>query len=114
VVQLNPEPRTDRFRIKYLSNTSLSGKAQTVKLEIPQDIINKTTRCINGFTCLYGGWEPCGSVKGLIDGKILSLDVDDQMSARSCDYRVPFGGGMFCTCPTGVEVFKLFGSTTTK
>jgi len=60
---------------------------------------------MNDFTCLSEGWAPCGSVKGLIEGKLLALDLD-QMSARSCDYRVLFGGGMFCTCHTGVEVFK--------
>jgi len=88
--------------------------ADTVKLEIPQDILNKTTHCMNGFACLYGGWEPCGSVKGIIDGKILSLDLEDQLSEKYCEYRVPFGGGTFCTCPTGVEIFKLFGYTATK
>jgi hypothetical protein len=72
---------------------------------MPEDILNKTTRCINDFACLSEGWEHCGVVKGLIEGKLLALDVK-QMSLRSCNYRVFFGGGSFCTCPTGVEVFK--------
>lgn len=76
-----------------------------MKYEIPEDILNKTTRCINDFSCLSEGWKHCGVVKGLIEGKILALDVD-QKSERACNYRVFFGGGAFCTCPTGVEVGK--------
>lgn len=83
----------------------LSDKAHKMKLEIPEDILNRTTQCSNDFACLSEGWEHCGAVKGLIEGKLLALDVD-QGSARFCNYRVLFGGGSFCTCPTGVEVFK--------
>ena len=80
-----------------------------MQVTVPEDILNKTTRCMNDFACLSEEWEHCGVVKGLIEGRILAFDVK-QMSERSCNYRVFFGGGAFCTCPTGVEVFKLHGA----
>ena len=84
-----------------------------MRVTVPEDILNKTTRCINDFTCLSEEWDHCGVVKGLIEGRLLALDVDKTLE-RCCNYRVLFGGGSFCTCPTGVEVFKQFKSTTEK
>jgi len=80
-----------------------------MQVTVPEDILKKTTRCIHGFACLSEEWEHCGIVKGLIEGKLLAIEVD-QNRERSCNYRVFFGGGSFCTCPTGVEVFKRHGA----
>jgi hypothetical protein len=96
-----------------VSPVSHSDEALDMTFEMPEDIL-KATQCMNGFACLSEGWKPCGIVKGIIANKILALDMDDQMSARSCEYRVPFGGGTFCTCPTGVEAFKHWLSSTMK
>jgi hypothetical protein len=86
-------------------NAFLSDKGHTVKFEIPEDILKKATRCINDFACLSEQWNHCGAIKGLIEGKLLSFNVN-QMTVRPCNYRVFFGGGTFCTCPTAIAVFK--------
>jgi hypothetical protein len=83
-----------------------------MKYDIPEDILH-ATQCMKGFSCLSQGWKPCGIVKGIIENKIIALEVDLE-NYSYCEYRVPFGGGMFCTCPTGVEVLKRFLLTTVK
>jgi hypothetical protein len=78
-----------------------------MKIEIPEDILNKTIRCENEFECLSEGWKPCGTVIRSIEAKLLYLDAD-LITARFCHYRVLYGGGSYCTCPTAIEIFKRY------
>jgi len=70
-----------------------------MKVELPDDIKQKTTKCEHDFECLATG--RCGSRKmcrvvGFFGPHVLQLATHRPVS---CAYRVSFGDGQLCTCP---------------
>jgi hypothetical protein len=78
-----------------------------MKFEVPEYIVKQTTRCDNNFLCLSEEWKPCGKANRIIEGKLVSVDIDPKLS-RDCHYGVPFGWGYYCLCPTRVEIYKRY------
>ena len=79
-----------------------------MKIEVNENVINKTTHCDHDFLCLSDEWTPCGVVKTLIADNLLYVDFD-WAKRRACSYMVSFGGGYYCTCPTRIEIYKRYG-----
>lgn len=79
-----------------------------MKIELNEDVINRTTHCDHDFLCLSDEWKQCGVVKTLIAGKLLYVQLDSAQP-RTCSYMVSFGDGYYCTCPIRVEIYKQFG-----
>jgi hypothetical protein len=78
-----------------------------MKYDVPQNIVNNTTQCDNNFLCLSEKWKPCGKANRLIEGKLVSILIN-QEQLRNCNYGVPFGWGYYCSCPTRVEIYKRY------
>ena len=79
-----------------------------MKIEVNENVINKTTHCDHEFICLEDEWTQCGVVKTLITDKLLYVHFEWGQQ-RACSYRVPFGNGYYCTCPTRIEIYKRYG-----
>lgn len=70
------------------------------KREVPKSVLDETTKCPHDFRCLRTGqFGPEGKCEvESRDGKnILFLTHCDQFA---CPYRLSFGMGQLCTCPT--------------
>ena len=78
-----------------------------MKIEINENVIKKTTHCDHDFLCLTDEWEQCGEVKALIADNLLYVHFD-WAERRVCGYMVSFGNGYYCTCPTRIEIYKLY------
>jgi len=69
-------------------------------LSVPDDVRRETTKCPHDFACLSTGsfGDPGKCAVRDADGKnVLFLTSEEQLS---CPYRIPFGRGQLCTCPT--------------
>ena len=80
-----------------------------MKFEIPDSIIKQTTKCPAKFSCLTTG--KCGDDEQctvqFIDGEnVLLLE---SKAFKDCPYRVPFGSGQLCTCPTHFAIKQKYG-----
>jgi len=78
-------------------------------LSVPDDVVQETTKCPHEFSCLSTG--QCGHADKCevqsADGKnVLFLASEEQ---RACPYRIPFGRGQLCTCPTRYFIYKQHG-----
>ena len=72
----------------------------TMSIIVPKEILDRTTKCPHAFSCLDSG--KCGEREMCIvdqaDGEDVLLLKSKE--AASCTYRIPFGVGQLCTCPT--------------
>lgn len=71
------------------------------KFHVPDEVLQKTTKCMNGFSCLATGQcnDPIRcSVEKVIGENIIFIKTSDD--AYMCPYRVTFGYGKVCRCPT--------------
>ncbi len=76
-----------------------------MNLEISDQILQQTTKCPHGFNCLTSAEYPQCDVERMI-GNILSVKTTNSLF---CSYRVNYGHGYFCTCPTRIEIYKRLG-----
>lgn len=69
-------------------------------LAVSQEILDRTTKCANGLSCLdtgnCGNREPCEIIYEA-GREVLFLKSKESLN---CPYRLPFGLGQICTCPT--------------
>ena len=76
----------------------MGGDYMTVK--VPDDVLKMTTKCPHTFSCLTPG--QCGEHKMCevehINGIDLMFLKDTQQA--NCPYRLTYGYGQICTCPT--------------
>lgn len=75
-----------------------------ISLLVPKKIRDKTTKCAHAFGCLDSG--KCGEcemcrVNRTVGNKALLLHSEE---TSGCLYRVSFGFGQFCTCPTHLYI----------
>ena len=77
-------------------------------LTVDENILEQTTHCDNEFSCQGPGWKSCGKITGIIENRMLEEKVDSSCE-RKCSYRVEFGKGVFCQCPTRIEIYKCYG-----
>ena len=77
-----------------------------MKLEVPDSVLEETTKCPHNFACLSSG--QCGDLDKCkveeADGKnMLFLASKEYMS---CPYRIHFGYGLLCRCPTHFAIYQ--------
>ena len=76
-----------------------------MKLEVPPDILEQTTRCQRGFCCL----SECGAdlcrVESFTDNQVQFVRC---LSAKPCRYQMPFGPTRICTCPARLAIFARY------
>ncbi len=80
-----------------------------MKYEVPDSVIEETTKCPQDFKCLSTGI--CGDCEVTsVDGKnILFLESN---KTKQCPYNLSFGDGTVCTCPTNYALTSIFGKKT--
>lgn len=74
-------------------------------LQISDEILTKTSQCPYDFVCLTGDQYPKCPVENLIGETSLfikSVKVDHE------PYKMSFGNGHLCTCPTRKEIYKKY------
>ena len=81
-----------------------------MKFQIEKEVIEKTTDCPYGHSCLETG--KCGDrelckIRCDIDEEILVLVSTD---CAECPYRQPFGRMQICKCPTRNAIFTKYGA----
>lgn len=75
-----------------------------MKLQIPENIINDTSRCRKDFTCLTEGECLC-NVKHCLNRKSYLINPDQ---CPQCNYRVSTGSVLLCSCPTRKEIYNRY------
>ena len=73
---------------------------------VPDSILKETTNCPNKFSCLQtaqcGSREIC-NVQETYGKDILVLKTRE---SADCPYRLSFGTGMICRCPTHYAIHQ--------
>lgn len=72
---------------------------------IDPEILKKTEKCGNNFSCLNGAENCLCEVDHMVDGKLLFIKPRNKIN---CDYKTSFGYSYYCNCPTRKEIYKLF------
>ncbi|RJQ49623.1 MAG: hypothetical protein C4538_01890 [Nitrospiraceae bacterium] len=83
----------------------MSKTIDDMKLEISDDIINNTTKCNNGLSCLSGERACLCEIEDNFNCKVLFVKPNN---LQTCSYRMSFGYSYVCTCPTRKEIFRLY------
>ena len=70
-------------------------------VKVPDDVLKMTTKCPHAFSCLTLG--RCGEHKMCEVEHIINITnlifLKDTQHA-DCPYRLTYGNGQICTCPT--------------
>lgn len=77
-----------------------------LKLEVPEDILNKTTECKVNFRCLTDQSVFC-EIMNCIDNKVYF--TKQRESVFYCSYQKDFGGKPLCTCPVREFIYSKYG-----
>ncbi len=83
------------------------------KLEISEDIINRTTHCHSNFYCLNNEENPQCPV-GLTMCKVERKIGEGMVFVKynnsiACNYCLPFGkGDKICCCPVRYEIYERY------
>ncbi len=74
---------------------------------IAQDVLKRTDRCGHGFSCLSCSKDCLCPVVSAVDGAVVF--VDEKCTRKPyCGYRMGFGNGHICTCPTRKALFHQY------
>jgi hypothetical protein len=76
-----------------------------MKLDVPPDILDQTTRCQKGFCCLSEHGADLCPVEAFTDGQVQFVRC---LSAKPCRYQMPFGQTAVCTCPARLAIFARY------
>jgi len=75
-------------------------------VEIDQNILNETIHCDYDFECLKNKNFLCKrtKVENFISRKVLFINCNNLF----CKYRMNFGDGVICHCPTRKEIYNKY------
>ena len=75
-------------------------------LDINQEIIVETIHCVEDFECLANEKFVCreATVESSIEGKIIFISCRKEL----CAYKLNFGYGTICNCPTRREIYNKY------
>jgi len=76
-------------------------------MDIPEEVLQKTTRCEHGFSCLTKGECDGCKVERVLTENMLMLSMNGHIQ---CPYSMCFGYGFICTCPTHYALHADMGS----
>ena len=86
---------------------------RTMKIEISEEVINKTTKCHSDFYCLNDAENPkcsdglamCPVEKNIADGMVF-VDFNNDFS---CNYSMSFATDKrICHCPVRYEIYTRY------
>ncbi len=70
-----------------------------MKFEISSDTIKRTTKCSDNFSCLSGKKDCLCEVENDCESNSSAVFVQPQ-EKKGCNYKMDFGYGWICNCPT--------------
>ena len=77
-----------------------------MKYQIDEDILNKTDKCCDYFSCLFGK-DTCLCEVEKQNGATFIQPVLPIDKSRVCQYMMSFGFSSYlCICPTRKEIYK--------
>lgn len=76
-----------------------------VKLEVSQEIRQKTDKCWRGFACLSDAEAGVCAVHDHVGGVLFV----EKIKQAYCPYDVTFGYSHICACPVRRELFERYG-----
>jgi hypothetical protein len=73
---------------------------------IDEKTLKETTKCVNDFECLKDENYTCRVVKveSCINKEVLFIDC----KRFTCPYKVTWGNGVICSCPTRIEMYNQY------
>lgn len=81
-------------------------KENNVDVFIDKETIEKTTKCASAFKCLTDETHSLCATESII--KEYGLFVNNKANNNSCAYKMSFGNGTICKCPTRYEIFERY------
>lgn len=88
----------------YELYTYTDKSIRKMKFNINSDILNKTDKCSENYSCLNGKEECFCEVKEHFGNKIIFVKPINV----SCNYSLSFGYSFVCNCPTRKEIYNLY------
>jgi hypothetical protein len=77
-----------------------------MEMLINKETIEKTTKCAFGCKCLTDEVHSLCTTESVIAG--YGLFVNKTANNHLCTYKMSFGNGTICTCPTRFEIFDRY------
>ncbi|OGV81210.1 MAG: hypothetical protein A3K19_22505 [Lentisphaerae bacterium RIFOXYB12_FULL_65_16] len=78
-----------------------------MEFAVAQEVRRKTNRCESDFACLACQPQCLCPVVSAIDGGVLFIEPKCEQK-MFCTYRMQFGNGTMCTCPTRKELYHRY------
>jgi len=76
-----------------------------MEIKIPQDIIQKATKCSKNFRCLSDdNHNLCQTICNMNNDVLFVKCKDD----KDCSYFEPHDKTELCTCPVRKEIYRLY------
>jgi hypothetical protein len=80
-----------------------------MKISVPDEVLKKTTRCPNDFSCLTTG--SCGNYPACSAGTFYTQDMfsvktKNIINISLCPYELSFRSDFICQCPTHAALIK--------
>jgi hypothetical protein len=76
-----------------------------VDIEIREETLKYTTKCMNDFSCLNGEEDHLCEIRYPWDETFFWIDPKFD---RDCKYRTSFGTSFLCLCPTRREIYRRY------
>ena len=76
-----------------------------MKIEISEELKNRTTMCRKDFACLENGDHVYCSVEEDAYDKVVFIKCRE---GRSCIYQMPFGNSNVCNCLIRKEIYRKY------
>ena len=73
--------------------------------KIDKTVLDKTTRCINDFSCLSEERKCLCDVVASNEEDIVEIK---SLPSRSCNYCISLDSARYCHCPTRVEIYNRY------
>ena len=75
------------------------------KKEIDSNTI-EATKCGRDFQCLNHDGKPLCKIENVVAKDLLFIKCSPDL--RRCDYKISFGEGNICFCPTRAKLYKKY------
>ena len=86
----------------------MGESADRMKFNISIKVLQETTKCPNNFSCLISGQiENSVGCKVQWAGSYNVLFLQSK-EPLTCSYKLPFGEGQICKCPTRFAIYKKY------
>ena len=79
-----------------------------MSLEIDEELLELTDRCIDDLSCLTDGTKCFCEVENVAAHEVFFVKTESALVAE-CPYAEPFGYSVACMCPVRKEIYRRYG-----